>query len=382
MVSNTQEQELPTISGVIERYDSQPGGNQNGTWVKHGAQIAGVWYSTVSNSMGADLERAYASGSPVFIAYEVEQKGSKTYNNIQTLQVMGAPGEEAGEPAAQPAVPAPPDSKPPTETPVSGLRKGEFVDLSAWEKKGYLVIYPAEGYIREVSERHVVRLEMIKPDPDRDFYKQGSGWAPVKQFLLKVSDLAGLRWDPDRCFYEVNERMRKVFKSVCYIRLADGTMKAYPGHKEVDLEVELLEVEDRAAELTVWKNNQKVPATEEQKAAYIRKETIRLRKHAGSMAETKSMLRAVRGALSLRATYTDEEIKRPWLVPRIDFQPNYDNPDIQKQLIGRGLNAAGDLYSTPQPIDFSQTAAMAPETSEPPLTDQGPQEVADDDCPF
>jgi len=263
------------------------------------------------------------------------------------------PDQAATPPGGDP----PPDTAPAdppagTEYRGTGARGQELVSLSTYADKGFLVLYPTETYIREISDRHKVRVEKIEINAEVDTYKPagGKGRALTRPTLLRISDAAGIRWDPDRSRFTVDEPDRKVFRAVGYIRLADGTFKPVIGHKEVRLDVEIVEAEERAETLQSGYGNNQRAATPEEKATYIRKETLRLKKHAGAMAESKAYNRAIRAALSLRPTYTAEELKKPWAIPRIDFEPDYSNPEIQRQLTERGDAASGSLYPDKAPV--------------------------------
>ncbi len=345
------------ITGVLEEFDPKPGNKQDGTpYTRYGVKLDGAWYSTFSDTDGATLGGAYQTGEPVVITYEI--KGN--YKNIQSVSLQGGGPEPAAAGAAaaatatsaptQPAEPARPAPPAAGTSPAIQISGDEIVDLSEYEAQGYLVIYPTEGYIRQVSTQHKVRLEVITPDPrpdkdkNRDFYKQGDNWAPKKTLLLKVSDAGGLRWDPDRCGFETNQPLFKLFKAVGFTLDAAGKPKAVIGHKELDLEVEIGDIRERAKTLKKGYGNNARDANEDEKQQYIHNETLRLRKHAGSNCETKAYLRAVRAAFQLPATFTTEEIRKPWLIPRIDFTPDYSDPQVQAQLATQGASAGADLY--------------------------------------
>lgn len=372
----TEAQTLPTISGVIEDYTVKEGTNNNGAWTKHGVKLSNDWYSTFSDTDGSLLAQADETGQSVFITYAVSADGK--YNNIQSVAVHGqAPATAAQAAPVGTSAATKPAASSELEQQAVMVAGDKIVDLSEYESQGFLVIYPTEGYIREVSKHHIVRLETIHPKKD-DFYEQGSGLAPNKQLLLKVADAGGLRWDPDRCGYETNLPTIKVFKAVGHTRLADGSFKAIIGHKEVDLEVEIGEIEERAESLLVGPRNNKRAASAEEKASYVKKETLRIKKHAGSNCETKAYLRAVRAAFQLPGTFTSEEIKKPWLIPRIDFQPDFSNPQIQSQMIDRGVSAAGELYSAP-PVTYPTPTATQNEECGTANESEGGN---DDDVPF
>jgi len=91
--------------------------------------------------------------------------------------------------------------------------------------------------------------------------------------------------------------------------------------------------------------------------------------HRTSIAESKAMMRCIRDALGLAATYTLDELKKPFIIAHI--VPNLDAPEIRSALAGSYLQNMGLLFE-------SHTGQRALPESTAPLP-QAPPTFDDDD---
>jgi len=66
-------------------------------------------------------------------------------------------------------------------------------------------------------------------------------------------------------------------------------------------------------------------------------------------AETKALLRAARGALQLRQTYTEAELARPFVVPVLVPDLDMSDPEIRRMAAQKALGITSDLYGPPRP---------------------------------
>lgn len=91
------------------------------------------------------------------------------------------------------------------------------------------------------------------------------------------------------------------------------------------------------------------------------------RAKAGQLAESNAFYRAINKALpKLRGTYTEEELKKPFLVPCViedtaDMLAKY--PELEKEYIRAKLGIAGMLYADPQQIEKTRDEFKAVESS-------------------
>ena len=94
----------------------------------------------------------------------------------------------------------------------------------------------------------------------------------------------------------------------------------------------------------------------------------RFLEHRSSHAETKALHRCLRKAIGLKATYTKQELEKPFIIALL--VPNLEAPEMQQALIQNSLTATGLLFGT-QPT-------QAIEKKEPLALPAGEEEYDDD----
>jgi hypothetical protein len=208
--------------------------------------------------------------------------------------------------------------------------------------KHYHVLSPAIA-VSNLAEGYGANLALVKIDSTITMDEFGNGQGPDcyfsksmhkdvnkrslnKQGVMKIADAAGVQWMPGHC-RRTDDRRTKNYWSWTYagtVRTHDGQVKVLQGSKTVDLR-------DGSA------------------AALDMKSEIALRKARAmgdELAETKAMLRASRN-VGIRASYTVEELKKPFLIVRFSFTPDMSDPEIKKLVTERSISGVGALYSAP-----------------------------------
>ena len=274
-------------------------------------------------------------------------------------------------------------------------------------------------HLQQVSPWHAIRVSEVKANPDPaagDVFKVGSRYdvkakkwedlfCPAKPLLMKISTAAGIVWNwHDSGPLSLN-RDYVSYKAIGALRLPDGSWQPVIGTKEIDLTVIEEEIYEqnlkKAKEMDDKEKKKKLGSmTVEQ---WAQKQTkvnmIQWRKNKLMRAETGAMLRVVRAALAMKGQYTKEEIMKPFVVPRIDFNPDYSDPSVRQALIQHGIQAMSNLFGqmtpgTPQILPgggdvFTHPAIEAP-TQEPhdengaqdlELQPTGEERPVDDDTP-
>lgn len=204
----------------------------------------------------------------------------------------------------------------------------------------------------------------VNPDPQAgDVYRMGSKpvrigstatvyvdqYALSKSALERIAMAMGVTWDSTQTRPVVVTKDTVVYQAVGYVRLPDGTRVKISGVREIDLEViaeesRLLQtrklkreeflssVEDKATKGDYKKADEysKSASYEDlsdlERAAVdraVRAEVIEIRKHRMARAETGAKKRAIR-QLGLKSTYTDEELKKPFLCVRWGLNPEHE----------------------------------------------------------
>lgn len=82
-----------------------------------------------------------------------------------------------------------------------------------------------------------------------------------------------------------------------------------------------------------------------EKATMTDQQYKRFLPHRASIAESKALMRCVRDALGLAATYTLDELRKPFIIAHI--VPNLDAPEIRDALASSYLQSMGLLFETP-----------------------------------
>lgn len=249
------------------------------------------------------------------------------------------------------------------------------------------VLLPAQ-VVQQVSPWHAARTSIVKIDPDPnsgDVFKVGSRYNSFKEkyedlftlgkpALMRIAAAAGIVWNWRESGPMTVTRDYVAYKAVGAIRLPDGSWQPIIATKEIDLTV--IEEEQYEANLKKAKEYAADPEkqgylkglTPEQWArAQTKTAMIQWRKNKLMRAETGAMLRVIRAALGMKSQYTREELKKPFVVPRIDFSPDYSDPEVRKALVEHGSQALSALFGhsapalTPGHTAFEHPAIQAPE---------------------
>ena len=244
------------------------------------------------------------------------------------------------------------------------------------------VLVPTQ-HIQQVSPWHAARISevVINPDPlAGDVFKVGSRFneqtreyedlfSPAKPALMKIASAAGIVWNWKDSGPEALTRDYVVYKAVGAIRLPDGSWQPIMARKEIDLSV----IEEETLEANLKKSHEY--AQDDKKRSYLKGLTpqqwaeqqtksamIQWRKNKLGRAETGAMLRVIRAALGMKSQYTRAELSKPFIVPRIDWSPDYGDPEVRHALIQHGAQAMAGLFgqstpATPFALPPGQTPA-------------------------
>lgn len=241
--------------------------------------------------------------------------------------------------------------------------------------------------LQQISPWHAVRTSEVKIDPNPDngeVFKVGSkqdkngNWEDTlyiaKPGCFKIAQAAGIVWNWNACGPIGNPtRDYVIYKAVGAMRLPDGSWQPITAHKEIDIptieeEVRVQYVKKANGALNgekdtykgEWKkykitnkNGEEYEKNgyflrEDEKARYITDKThsdiIQWRKNKLGRAESGAMLRVIRAALGMKSSYTRAELEKPFVVPRIDFTPNYNDPSVRQALIDHGVASMASLF--------------------------------------
>ncbi|MDI6872651.1 MAG: hypothetical protein QME79_15125 [Bacillota bacterium] len=263
----------------------------------------------------------------------------------------------------------------------------------------YNVLLPTQT-VQQVSPWHAVRASEVRINPDPlagDVFKVGSrynetkkAWedlfTPGKPALTRIAAAAGIVWNWRESGPLTVTRDYVAYKAVGAIRLPDGSWQPISAIKEIDLTV----IEEEQLEANLKKANELAAGDEKERAklkgltpeqwaeAQTKSAMIQWRKNKLMRAETGAMLRVIRFALGMKSQYTREELVKPFVVPRIDFSPDYSDPMVRQALIENGVQGMAKLYAPTAPAGGGLAAGTAFAGAHPALT-AGPEV---DDEPF
>lgn len=264
--------------------------------------------------------------------------------------------------------------------------------LAQWDPSTANVLVPTQD-IQQVSPWHAARTSIVSvsADPDSgDVFNVGSRWNAetrqsiplyclAKPALMRIAAAAGIVWNWRESGAVSITRDYVCYKAVGAIRLPDGSWQPILANKEIDLEVIEDEIRDQyakkadggvsAADAKLYKGEWRklqdrnvYYLAENEKSRYIeanvRANMIQWRKNKLMRAETGAMLRVIRAALGIKSQYTQAELQKPFIVPRIDFSPDYSDPAVRSALIEHGVQAMASLFGQSAPA-----AALGPASS-------------------
>jgi hypothetical protein len=301
--------------------------------------------------------------------------------------------------------------------------------MQQFDRDKFNVLVPDQS-TTQVSPWHVQRISTVQVSPnplEGDAFQVGSRWVPgtggadgrveklfslAKPALLRISSAAGIAWIWRECEPEVNTATYVRYRAVAAIRLPDGSWQPIVARKDIDLtvvELELREQHTAKAEALIklgglpkdeqplyqheWrtvegpdKKPKNVCALKPEERdryveAHVSSALIQWRKTKLQRAETGAMLRVIRMALGIKSTYTAAELSKPFIVPRIDFSPDYSDPEVRRALIEHGVRAMEGLSAqlAPSTPAFALPPGMVRqpvEPSTPPAT--GPHDGGDE----
>ncbi len=156
-----------------------------------------------------------------------------------------------------------------------------------------------------------ITLAAVKIDPDTETYPVEGGLALKKEGLDRIAAGVGITWDPvlSRRLDDGSDPHYCHFRAVGHYRAFDGQRQTITGSKEMDLR----KGSAMAASMNSAKQLQGV------------------RVHILSHGETKARLRAIR-SIGIRQSYSKDELAKPFIMARVMFTGQSEDPAIQREL--------------------------------------------------
>jgi hypothetical protein len=205
--------------------------------------------------------------------------------------------------------------------------------------------------------------------------------------LSKIAAAAGVKWVPEECRVEESTRRPDGHRYLRYraagaIRQPNGEWHLEIATRDIDTadeEEELREAKRRARDSARSARNptdlqRKLAArTDEQIEDDVRRDVLQIRKFILAMAETKAKNRVIRRILALRQTYTAEELRQSFAVPRLVYRP-----EVAEANLRLSAHSSAELSGGLE-LEAGDEMTSAPETEEAPAVDR---EVAEPPAPI
>jgi len=233
----------------------------------------------------------------------------------------------------------------------------------------------------------VMEVQADTSEHSGDIFKVGSiqsgktwvdVYSPAKPLLMKLAAAAGIQFDPANTYGTYISKNCYKAKAYGALRMPDGTGKTHCDEKVINLDDEedklRLEFLDKSIQGITdpkaakeaeklfkgkWIDSQDkygkpckaYKIDESDRQAYIERGVLvnmtLLRKTFAEKAMTGAILRVVRALIGLKGTYTLEELKKPFAIPRVTFAPDYSDPTVRSAMLEQGISSMGNMFGGP-----------------------------------
>lgn len=210
----------------------------------------------------------------------------------------------------------------------------------------------------------------------------------AKPFLHKIATAAGIQFDPNNSgIMPTGSKDIFMARATGVIRLMDGNVTNRFDEKIVDISEEENKIkaairvqidhgfqEKRGKELSRSYKGHFIKKTygtngheneyrlfflepadaERYLVSETKKEMIKVRADAPQKALTGAELRVIRSLIGLNAKYTESELRKPFIIPRVSFRPDFNDPETKRMALQYGLQSMGSMFGAPAVIQQGQ----------------------------
>lgn len=279
---------------------------------------------------------------------------------------------------------APRDPAPPQVPQVYRDVRTLYDAFSKSEQRHFNVLLPTTR-IDYIPDGHSVSLRVITLDPTPpDSNGNGGGGdvylpergdasklAPSARALAKISAAAGINWDPVLSVRQDDGSDQHYcwYLAVGWVQDFDGSWRCISADKEVDLR-------EGSTTIEGWKPK---------RLAIAREHILRL-------TQTKARNAAIRQALAMKQAYSPDELKRPFVVPKLIHTGDYADPELKRAIAleraRQGMQATTALFgpgrerAATAPLGHPGGDAMPAQVTRLPPPPVGGRRTADDGDDF
>ena len=226
-----------------------------------------------------------------------------------------------------------------------------------YPEKEYNLVLPS-ATIQKMSPFFKTTLEVISIREDETYeVPGGKGRRAIhKVGLDKFSNARGINWpaDKNRLVGDEGSPEKVVrFQATGEARRDDGTWLERSATYALDLNEIKKEIHLRHAEradLALRGPEKDLPAglTKATRDSWVEKQTekdmVQKRKYRVQLAESGASNRVINKFLTLKGTYTKEELKKPFVFPRNIFIPDIQDPTTRSMIVTEASRASSQLY--------------------------------------
>lgn len=220
-------------------------------------------------------------------------------------------------------------------------------------------------------------------------------FSPAKPLLMKLAAAAGIQFDPNNTYGTFISKNCYKAKAYGAMRMPDGTGKTHCDEKVINLDDEedrfRLEFMDKSLQGITEKKAAEEAAkmfkgewidstdkwgkpckaykiADEDRNNYIERSVLvnmtLLRKTFAEKAMTGAILRVIRALIGMKGTYTMEELKKPFVIPRVTFSPDYNNPEVRRAMLEQGMSSVSNMFGTSKALTAPAHYSDAPTTTD------------------
>lgn len=223
-----------------------------------------------------------------------------------------------------------------------------------------IILQPTETVMTSMNPFLTIYANVLRVDLEADTYEvDGGKRAPNARFINRVAAGAGISFTHAIRLDDGSDPALANMTVVAEMRRPDGSMIRTTGSKRVAALTYV--VQKYGAD---WKSNEKAVKFYTQFCKFV-----------AERAETGAKVRAVRGLLGMKASYTVEELRKPFIIPQIQMNAEAiaADPDGRRMLLASAVGAIGTVFGN------GAAPALPAPVQEAPRQIEAPEIPADDD---
>lgn len=269
----------------------------------------------------------------------------------------------------------------------------ESKKLQRYIEKGCNILTPSisiEG-LMNLADRHKASLEtsyiMADPDWGDTWTTDSKRYIVSKQAIDRLSIMANVLWHERGGVERIDPKDNRdyiEFRAFAAIRKPDGSLAPVQATYSIDLVAEQEDLEyryrEKGAKPGKWQK--KGEALDDYVEHCVGRDMRFKRKHLVPICESGARNRVNRWLLGFRKSYSEAELKRPFVVVTIRYQPDYNDPETRRIADMIAMGAQAQIFGTP---GRQQEALPAPNGDDVVTVDPEdptqPKETTDDNAP-